>query len=274
MKKYKIGDKIKIKKDTNVTGKFLKGGMTGNVIELLKNGVCVEFDDDINGHSGSDGKGKCGHCWCVRFDDIEHINDNKIVITTDGTETLARLYEGNKVVKRATAKCSPDGTFNFETGAKIAFDRLVENKPVDKWRVVNRRAKAGDFIRLKEASFSFTKKGDIMRVAEVDDNACYVRNDEHPHPAKTRPNGHLWNYIADEYEVVEPIETPEEKPKYYNGKIVCVKSNVPYFTVGKAYNVVDGKFKDNDGDEHPRLKIMTSAHDFNGGLWEFIPYVE
>ena len=51
---------------------------------------------------------------------------NKIVITTDGTETLARLYDGNKVIKTATAKCSPDDNFSFETGAKIAFERLID----------------------------------------------------------------------------------------------------------------------------------------------------
>ena len=51
---------------------------------------------------------------------------NKIVITTDGTETLARLYDGNKVIKTTTAKCSPDDNFSFETGAKIAFERLID----------------------------------------------------------------------------------------------------------------------------------------------------
>ena len=52
--------------------------------------------------------------------------ENKIVITTDGAETLARLYDGKKVVKTATAKCSPADKFSFETGAKIAFERLID----------------------------------------------------------------------------------------------------------------------------------------------------
>lgn len=55
------------------------------------------------------------------------VNTQKIVITSDGTETLARLYDGNKVIKTATAKCSPADTFDFETGARIAFDRLIES---------------------------------------------------------------------------------------------------------------------------------------------------
>lgn len=53
---------------------------------------------------------------------------NKIVITTDGNKTLARLYENNEVVRIAEAKCSPEDTFDFETGAKLAFERLMEKK--------------------------------------------------------------------------------------------------------------------------------------------------
>ena len=53
---------------------------------------------------------------------------NKIVITTDGNKTLARLYENNEVVRTAEAKCNPEDTFDFETGAKLAFERLMEKK--------------------------------------------------------------------------------------------------------------------------------------------------
>ena len=53
---------------------------------------------------------------------------NKIVITTDGNKTLARLYENNEVVRTAEAKCSPEDTFEFETGAKLAFERLMEKE--------------------------------------------------------------------------------------------------------------------------------------------------
>lgn len=51
--------------------------------------------------------------------------NNKIVIETDGKTTLARLYDGNNVIKSAEAKCSPDDEFDFLTGAKIAFERLT-----------------------------------------------------------------------------------------------------------------------------------------------------
>lgn len=57
-------------------------------------------------------------------------NENKIVITTDGTTTRAALYEGHKLIREAKAICSKDDTFNFEAGAKIAIDRLTE-KPAE-----------------------------------------------------------------------------------------------------------------------------------------------
>lgn len=50
---------------------------------------------------------------------------SKIVITTDGKTTIAKLYEGKKVVKTAEAKCSPEDEFNFNIGAAIALERLV-----------------------------------------------------------------------------------------------------------------------------------------------------
>lgn len=52
----------------------------------------------------------------------------KIIITTDGTTTTARLIEGKTTIKTATAKCSPEDTFDFDKGARLAFDRLVPRK--------------------------------------------------------------------------------------------------------------------------------------------------
>ena len=54
--------------------------------------------------------------------------DQKIIITTDGKTTKARLFDGKELIKSAEAKCYPDDEFDFETGAKVAFDRLVERE--------------------------------------------------------------------------------------------------------------------------------------------------
>ena len=54
----------------------------------------------------------------------------KIIITTDGKITLARLFDGKTVVKRAEAKCAPSDTFDFGVGAELAVKRLMGEKPV------------------------------------------------------------------------------------------------------------------------------------------------
>lgn len=50
--------------------------------------------------------------------------ESKIVVCRDGNRVIASLYEGGKKVAAGVAKCSPEDTFDFATGARIAFDRL------------------------------------------------------------------------------------------------------------------------------------------------------
>ncbi len=68
-------------------------------------------------------------------------NENKIVITTDGTITRAALYDGHKLIRESKAICSKEDTFDFETGAKIAFERLTakpdEPKPKKELKLLN-----------------------------------------------------------------------------------------------------------------------------------------
>lgn len=52
----------------------------------------------------------------------------KIVVCRDGNRVIASLYEGGKKVAAGVAKCSPEDTFDFATGARIAFDRLMSEK--------------------------------------------------------------------------------------------------------------------------------------------------
>lgn len=53
----------------------------------------------------------------------------KIVVMRDGIRVTASWYEGGKKVAAGVAKCSPEDTFDFATGARIAFDRLMIEKP-------------------------------------------------------------------------------------------------------------------------------------------------
>ena len=124
--KYKVGDRVRIVSEwdkgcyQNSKGKMDKWlGKVMTVISVNCDNSYYKMRED---KSEQDGYG-----WYWYENSIEGLAcENKIVITTDGTETLARLYDGNKVIKTTTAKCSPDDNFSFETGAKIAFERLID----------------------------------------------------------------------------------------------------------------------------------------------------
>lgn len=51
--------------------------------------------------------------------------EQKIVVVQDKSRVIASLYEGGKKVAAGVAKCSPEDIFDFSTGARIAFDRLM-----------------------------------------------------------------------------------------------------------------------------------------------------
>lgn len=84
--------------------------------------------------------------WCRTVDEIE---TQKIVITSDGKTTTARLYDGKTVLRSAEAKCSPKDTYSFEAGALIAFERLISKKPEG---MPNRKIKVGDKVRILDGS--------------------------------------------------------------------------------------------------------------------------
>lgn len=73
---------------------------------------------------------------------------------------------------------------------------------------------------------------------------------------------------------IEPkiVSAEPEKPKYFTGKIVCVNSINKWFTKGKIYNVDNGVFKDNEGDEHKRFKSVEQLNKIY--MSQFIELVE
>lgn len=115
MKKFKIGDKV----IGNAKASRYNITTTGWRGEVTKIYDFEDLSDDIVVSDGYMHFTVESECF-----DLDGC-DRKIVITSDGTTTLARLYDGKKVIKSAEAKCSPDDTFDFDKGAKIAFERLI-----------------------------------------------------------------------------------------------------------------------------------------------------
>ena len=248
--KFKVGDKIVGNHSTRYA--FTKLGWKGVVIRV--DDCCFDAKGDGNiDHNG------VFHGLEYDYFDLLPNKDKKekpekIVITHDGKTTTATKYcaDGSKVT--ATARCAPEDEFDFNVGAKLAVERLVEQYEWE-WRVVDRPAKVGDYIRLKtDGCFDWNRPGDILKVDQVGCGTA-VRVLGANHHRETIDQNFYWTYSHLEYEVVEKVkktETPKP-PEYYNGNVVCIKNHydisIPLldFTIGKIYEVVDGVITSDTG---------------------------
>ena len=61
---------------------------------------------------------------------------------------------------------------------------------------------------------------------------------------------------------IEKVSDNKTTPKWFNGKVVCVKGNIS-FTTGRIYNVVDGALIDNVGD---KFCYFTDVNDMNSRM--------
>lgn len=109
--KFKVGDKVIAA--NNAPYGITTNGWIGKVTKVIDDNFIV-----VKG-------GKIMTGVSVRAKYFSLFTDKKIVITTDGTTTTAKLYEGKKFVKSAEAKCSHDDEFDFNLGATIALSRLT-----------------------------------------------------------------------------------------------------------------------------------------------------
>ena len=128
--KYKVGDKVRVRSDLTVG---IMVDKKGNVVFIHHDmvrwrGKVMTIDSiSLSGDYFCAESGK-HYYWADEL--LEPIHTEKIVITTDGVTTIARKYDGKKLIKEAKAVCSKDDTFNFDVGAKLAMERLMaEDKP-------------------------------------------------------------------------------------------------------------------------------------------------
>ena len=133
--KYKVGDKVRI---VSGWGKGCWQNLNGEMDKWLGKVMTVRDVGATTYRMVEDIEDNDWGGWYWKENCIEGLAcENKIVITSDGEKTLARLYDGKKVVKTATAKCSADDKFSFETGAKIAFERLFDGEEKEEQKLFN-----------------------------------------------------------------------------------------------------------------------------------------
>lgn len=209
----------------------------------------------------------------------ERKTNKSITINTDGYKVVtATLYDENgELIRKEIAKCSPEDVFDFEVGAKLAVERLFE----DKERIV-----AGDkvlkveFTRYgKEVTAKVLKMDEslrgknslassgeyevfsILRI-EMSEHYLFVRGND-----KARDHDKAYWRFDSTAEAKEYIENISElirkinREIKWNAKVVCVESYNPYlFTKGKIYSVENGKITSDAGIYFGSYKSVDEAN--------------
>lgn len=245
-KKFKVGDRVVIK-DLGVNG----------VIRYIEDyciwGIpyAVELDEKCErAHPitvyGLDLKNAL---W-IAESNLEPITE-RIVINRKGNHVIAH---NTATGKKGIAKCNPKDTFDFNIGAKLAFERLMSTKRIvkqDKYEV-------GDKVKIVD---KWTNKcfqnssglmdkylGTVMTIRKITSFCYRMEEDKHENI-----NGWAWGdeciegKVVEDYEAAEPKK--EEPKKLYNGKVVCINyGSIPeHLTVGKIYEFVNGMSRNNVG---------------------------
>ena len=185
------------------------------------------------------------HIWSYT-NSVKPLNpSDKILITSDGVTVTAKQFDGKKLVKTETAKCAPGDTYEFATGAKIAFDRLMNGLPgkVDKPMQDKAIYKAGDLVRVISPCGRWIA-GDIVRLKD--------------HGSRCGPDywraeyldGHDWwsvpeNCIEPYTEPDKPVKQPDKVMLYCtaNGNGIChdiKKGDICEFDEAGYFHFPDG----------------------------------
>lgn len=222
-RKFKVGDRVVEKRSEK----------KGIVVDFSKDyeNVLVKFGGWNEGHDGightESGKTYHGkHCWYFCEEQLEIIKDETIVIYRNDNKVVAL---DKSTGEKAEAKCNPADEFDFRTGAKLAFNRLIgeDVKSDNGVREVKRKAKVGEYIKIVDAMPSMLsyKNGDIFKVISTSMLGVVIEKDG---KAVTS----AWHR---EYVVLENYK-PEEKAQEDDDSEIRVGDMVEVTHRGKCYS--------------------------------------
>lgn len=262
--KFKVGDNVYLldgSKISNFAGGWIFDAMGKCVGEIAE---ITGIDNFSNGYNI---RLKNGDYWtwderamCEAFNK-ESNNESKkesIVIYNNGRVVTA-LNKNTK--EKRTAKCNPKDKYDFETGAILAFSRLILGFTV------------GDKVIGNDKNhYPITHKGWIGVVMSI------RMTPEFKYEMKVCKEGDNSNYWWVDCSCFDLYTEPKDKEvqnKKFNMKVVCTKEYEGY-TLGKIYEITDGKLIDDDGDARPMggVSKFKSLEDLNSGTAKFIKLVE
>ena len=191
------------------------------VIEITKISGGTVFYKDVVGESIGLKHFQIGSIFSVALEKVDttiviYRNDNKVVALD------------KSIGEKAEANCNPADEFDFRTGAKLAFNRLMgeDAKPDNGVREVKRKAKVGEYIKVVYAMPCLIpyKNGDIFKVNCVTTSGCICK--------KSEENVGL---LHKEYVVLENYK-PEEKSQEDDDSEIRVGDMVEVTHSGKCYS--------------------------------------
>lgn len=214
-RKFKVGERYKC-------GMILDNGAVIEITEI--NGDFVSYKDVVRETFGR----KVFEIGSIFSDNLEKVGKVE-------SETIVIYRNDNKVValdkstgEKAEANCNPADEFDFRTGAKLAFNRLMgEDVKIDNGvREVKRKAKVGEYVKIVDAHPYLIpyKNGDIFKVISTSKPGVVIEKDGTPVTS-------AWHR---EYVVLEnykPEKEPEKKEE------ICVGDTVKVTDTGKQYNL-------------------------------------
>lgn len=209
--KFKVGDRYK-------SGYFADNDA---VIEITEISGGTVFYKDVVGESIGLKHFQIGSIFSAALEKV----DTTIVIYRKDNKVIAL---DKSTGEKAEANCNPADEFDFRTGAKLAFNRLMgeDVKPDNGVREVKRKAKVGEYIKIVDAMPWMIpyKNGDIFKVNCVTTSGCICK--------KSEENVGLWH---SEYVVLENYK-PEEKSQEDDDSEIRVGDMVEVTHRGKCYS--------------------------------------
>ena len=140
--KFKIGDKVRILDGSEI--KNYTGGFTGGMAALVGKVATVRWVEPWSGGRIAywlEGvKDVDGYVWDERgLQLVAAEKPRKIIVMQDKEDPMKVIARDLDTGKVGVAKCSPQDAFDFCTGAKLAFDRLMgrEEKPEEPKPITN-----------------------------------------------------------------------------------------------------------------------------------------
>lgn len=177
----------------------------------------------------------------VPFSEFEHEETIGVIKRNGDTITvhMCNLH--------GTAKCSPDDQFDLYTGCELALRRALGKEDIEA-PAYPEKFESGK--RYKVSIRAYRRSHKVIPVWMSDNEGKEV-NVVSSYAATCGS----FVYGAGWCEEIKEAEKPAdpEKPKYYNGKMVCVKNGgYSWWTIGKIYEYKDGVVTADDGDKYPK----------------------